>query len=67
MSVERQYGLIIFLCDVGKSSRCEEQIETDLSDFREAYQFAQTKGWNAVPLTGGTSFMHYCGRCPRPR
>lgn len=67
MTIERQYGKLIFTCDVGTGSRCDEQIETGLEDFIEALAVTREAGWGSVPYDGGRGWMHFCGNCPRPR
>lgn len=66
MTITRTAAGITYKCDVAKSARCEETLETGESDWTAAFTFARTKGWGAAPLTGGTGWIHYCGRCPRP-
>lgn len=67
MTIERQYGKLIFVCDVGTSARCDDNFETDEEDFAPALAAAQAEGWAAVPLRNSKGFIHHCGKCPRPR
>lgn len=66
MTVERQYGKIIFTCDVEQSARCEEQIETGETDFTAALAEAKQDGWTVHRKADG-GYMHCCPRCPVPR
>lgn len=67
MSVERQYGKIIFVCDVGRSPKCEELIHTGESDFYEALAAMKAAGWQAISQRHGGGWLHWCKNCPRPR
>jgi hypothetical protein len=71
MTIERQYGKIIFVCDQQDSVRCDEQIETEESDFNDALRVAKAEGWRSVPLDqaggGAPKFVHVCGHCSVPR
>ena len=64
MTIERQYGKIIFICDSGTSPRCDEQIETGESEFADALRKARREGWGVTKVAG--EWMHYCFKCERP-
>lgn len=71
MTIERQYGKIIFICDVESSPQCEEQMETEESDFMQALAVAKAAGWDVAagtPTPGAAQdWIHFCPKCPRPR
>ena len=65
MSADRQYGRLVFECDVGSSPRCEEMVETGEGDFMTALGIMKSKGWTVH--RAGSGYMHCCPRCPVPR
>jgi hypothetical protein len=70
MTIERQYGKIIFTCDVEESPRCEEQLETEASEWTAAREVFEEAGWRAFPrdrVAGAPTFIHCCKNCPVPR
>ena len=56
MSIERQYGKIIFICDT-----CEESLETKTDDWNEARAKMQAEGWRSKKY--GVDWVHGCERC----
>jgi hypothetical protein len=67
MTIERQYGRIIFVCDVERSPRCEELLDTKTGDFPEALEMAKSQGWLMRPEhPGSRDWLHWCRFCPRP-
>lgn len=70
MTIDRQYGKIIFACDIGTVSWCDGYIETGEREFEAAFTVAKAEGWRAIPLDsadGAPKFIHVCGNCPTPR
>jgi hypothetical protein len=71
MTIDRQYGKIIFICDQQDNPRCDEQIETEESDFNDALRAAKAEGWRSVPLDhaggGAPKLVHVCSHCSVPR
>jgi hypothetical protein len=66
MTIERQHGRIIFVCDVERSPRCEELFDTKTGDFPEALELAKKAGWMMRPERGGSDWLHWCKECPAP-
>lgn len=65
MTIERQYGKIIFTCDVENSAQCEEQVETGKTGFVAALQAMKEEGWTPFSLDG-TTWQHCCSECEVP-
>jgi hypothetical protein len=57
MSIHREDGLIVFVCD-----ECGEQLETDTEEFDEARQQMQEANWTYRKDDGG-QWEHYCSIC----
>ena len=57
MSIERQFGKIIFVCD-----SCEDDIETDKKDFNEALEYTKQEKWRSFRTKTG-AWRHYCPEC----
>lgn len=54
MSIERQKGRIIWVCDA-----CGDHLETDTSDFQEAREAMRAEGWFSR-LNPDDDWEHYC-------
>ena len=67
MTVERQYGLIIFTCDRENSAQCEGELETETADWGEALSALRSSRWRAFPLRPGPGYIHCCPCCTVPR
>lgn len=67
MTIERQYGQIIFVCDRQTSARCEESLDTETNDWNDALKRMTGARWRASPLRPGPGWIHCCSRCTVPR
>ena len=67
MTIDRQYGKVVLVCDQQNSARCDETIETGKADFGEALAAAKREGWTVHALRPGPGFVHCCPRCTVPR
>lgn len=68
MTVERQYGHIIFICDQENSARCEETLDTEESEWNAAMTAMNRAHWRAFPpRSAGGKWVHCCSRCTVPR
>jgi hypothetical protein len=56
MTLERQHGKIVFVCD-----RCSDELDTETDDFDEARQTLVHDGW--VTRKEGSEWHHYCPDC----
>lgn len=54
MSLDREYGKIVFACD-----ECDETLHTDEHDFDAARQALRDAGWR-TEKNGDGSWGHYC-------
>jgi len=60
MSIDQQYGRIIFACDV----ECGETFQADSFDFDGAIQELKAEGWHI--RKHGTAWEHSCPGCSLP-
>lgn len=68
MTVERQYGQIIFTCDQENSARCEDTLETGESEWNAAMTALHEAHWRVFgPRQPGGKWIHCCARCTVPR
>lgn len=68
MTIERQHGLIIVICDQENSARCEETLETGESEWNATMATIRKAGWRSFgPKHPGGSWIHCCPRCCVPR
>lgn len=56
MTVEREYGNIVFICD-----ECGDDLNTGTKDWEEAKEIAGDEGW--VPIPDGNTWIHCCPDC----
>lgn len=59
MSIDRIHQNVIFVCD-----SCDDTLDTETSDFKEANQARIDAGWRTI-LTGGDLYEHFCLTCKR--
>lgn len=57
MSVTREYGKVILICD-----GCADSLETQTRDFHEAMGVVRQEGWTMRSNKGGV-YKHYCSTC----
>lgn len=63
MSIDRQYGKVVFTCD-----ECDDTLETDMRDFGEALRAVKDAGWFAHRDDDDMEWVHVCPDClPRLR
>lgn len=55
MSVDRQYGRVIFICD-----DCGESYEASSRDFTEAWAEAKDEGWTVTHAHRDAPWVHWC-------
>lgn len=60
MTMDRQKGQIVFMCD-----ECDTIIETVTRDFDEARAYLRANGWQAHTEDGET-WTHTCESCGGP-
>lgn len=64
MAIERQRGMVVFVCD-GEGGTCGEEFHTDQVEFEDALQVLQTtgrdEGWTVSKESG--EWEHICGDC----
>lgn len=60
MSVDRQYGKVVFTCD-----ECGDDLETGEGDFLAALQFMKEEGWQTVRNADDTEWVHICNECDK--
>lgn len=65
MTIERQHGHIIFVCDRETSARCDGYYDTETGDFNEALRRMTGAAWRVFGSRG--SYIHCCPRCLVPR
>lgn len=56
MSIDRIKGEIVFICDT-----CDEALESETSDFREANEVRRREGWGARQVDD--EWQHLCDLC----
>lgn len=54
--LERIHGLVVFMCD-----ECDDELETETSDFTEARQMLDREGWRTSKV--GDEWVHHCPDC----
>lgn len=54
--IERQHNKVIFICDL-----CEDDLDTDRSDFGEANAIRKDEGWHALQVKD--DWEHRCPSC----
>jgi hypothetical protein len=57
----------IFVCDQRTSTRCEERVATQETDFNAALRLARFVGWTVYAKRPGPGYIHCCPRCVSPR
>lgn len=55
-------GEVVFSCD---AEDCDEYLETDTRDFREANDIRKAEGWTAFQLDG--AWEHRCPGCKKAK
>jgi hypothetical protein len=58
MSVDRQYGRVVFTCD-----RCDDSFETPETNFYEALNRIKEEGWFITRDDDDTEWIHICKDC----
>lgn len=58
MAIERDAGLIVFLCD---AKHCHEICRTEERDFSEALVFMEEEGWSSRRIAN--EWVHICSDC----
>jgi len=56
MSIERQQGKLIFICD-----GCEDFLETGHVDFSQAIEYLRQEEWKPIQVMG--EWQHHCPDC----
>lgn len=65
MTIERQYGAIIFVCDQENMAACEGTLETGESDWADAMTALNRAHWRV--FRRGAGWIHCCSKCLVPR
>lgn len=62
MAIDRQHGYYVFICD-----ECDDELDTNKSDFYEALEAIKTEGWVVKRNDDDTDWMHICNECASGR
>jgi hypothetical protein len=57
MTVERQHGMILFICD-----NCGEDFDSDTDEFMEAVTALKDEGWK-IAKNEDDDWVHFCPGC----